>query len=114
MKYLGPIVFLWSGEVEKRRLRLPRHNRLGWFEGSGKQFIAFDKITGLVKGQFPRAEAESSHDSKEREEKASTGEKRVESNALGKNNRRAVIGASNTAPKVAGPDRPRPQEKPSC
>ncbi|KAL8998071.1 MAG: hypothetical protein Q9188_006173 [Gyalolechia gomerana] len=111
VKYLGPIVFLWSGEVEKRRLRLPRHNRLGWFEGSGKQFIAFDKVTGLVKGQFPRAEAESSHYSKEREEKAFTGQKRVEINALGENNKRAVIGTSNTAPEVAGRDRPRPQEK---
>ncbi|KAL8931997.1 MAG: hypothetical protein Q9216_006997, partial [Gyalolechia sp. 2 TL-2023] len=116
LKHPGTVVFLWSGDVEKRKPRLPKNTGFDWFEGREKQLIAFEKITAIVQGEFPqaRAETERSHDCNEREKKdPSVAEKRVESKPSEVNRERAVIGASITTPKVTGPERPQTRDK-SC
>ncbi|KAI4123852.1 MAG: hypothetical protein LQ338_005074 [Usnochroma carphineum] len=51
--FSGPVVFFWNGSGIEDQMRVPTgQTTIAWFEGAGRQWIAFEKATGLVRGEL--------------------------------------------------------------
>ncbi|KAI4086993.1 MAG: hypothetical protein LQ344_007121 [Seirophora lacunosa] len=52
-RFPGPVVFHWNALGAGSQICVqPGHASIAWFEGAGRQWIAFEKATGLVRGDL--------------------------------------------------------------
>ncbi|KAL8720708.1 MAG: hypothetical protein Q9225_002474 [Loekoesia sp. 1 TL-2023] len=104
-KHHGSVVFHWN-PIPSGKFQMPLSDAVAWFEASGKQFIAFNKVTGQVKGYLAPTAIVNHLRGKEVEGKARTEPKRTQSRPSKEYYDRTLVAASQAAVKVGAKEKP--------